>query len=91
MVMTQPKEGEDLRQEAIARLEKKRELIGHLLAYVMVNTLLIVIWALTGRGFFWPVFPLMGWGIGLIFHAWDVYGRGPSEDRIRREMDRLRS
>jgi hypothetical protein len=33
----------------------------------------------------------MGWGIGMVFHAWDTYSRPPSDDRIRREMERLRS
>ena len=42
---------------------------------------------------FWTHFlayALIGWGIGLAFHAWDVFvERPPSEERIRREMDRL--
>jgi hypothetical protein len=89
-VMERDREDEELREQAIARLGKKREFGAHLLAYVMVNTLLVVVWAVTGAGFFWPVFPLMGWGIGLIFHAWDTFSGTPSEDRISREMDRLR-
>jgi 2TM domain len=41
--------------------------------------------------FFWPVFPILGWGIGVAANAWDVYGRKPiTEDEIRREADRLR-
>jgi hypothetical protein len=46
---------------------------------------------LTGSGFFWPVFPMFLWGIGLVLNAWDGYGRKQvSEDRIRREMERMR-
>jgi 2TM domain len=45
----------------------------------------------TSGEFFWPIFPLPGWGIGVVANAWDVYGRRPiSEDEIRRETDRLR-
>jgi hypothetical protein len=48
----------------------------------------VIIWAATGADFFWPVFPIAGWGI--VFHAWDAYGRNvPSEERIQQEMDRL--
>lgn len=79
-----------LRDEAIRRLKAKSEFKAHLLAYVLVNTFLVVIWAVAGAGFFWPIFPLLGWGIGIMFHAWDVYGSRPSEEKIRREMDRLR-
>jgi hypothetical protein len=60
-------------------------------AYVLVNALLVGIWAATGANFFWPIFPIIGWGIGLAFNAWDVYGRRPlSEEQIRREQERLR-
>ena len=34
-------------------------------AYLAVNLLLIVIWAATGAGYFWPIWPLLGWGVGL--------------------------
>jgi hypothetical protein len=80
-----------LRARAEKRLEARRGLGAHALAYVLVNGFLVVIWALNGVGdFFWPIFPLLGWGIGLAFNAWDVLFPGPSEDRIRAEMDRLR-
>jgi hypothetical protein len=80
----------DLRQAAISQLHKKRGFQSHALAYFMVNLLLVAIWFVTTRpGFFWPVFPMFGWGIGLAFNAWDVYAPGPSEERIRREMNRL--
>ena len=35
-------------------------------AFLAVNLLLIVIWAATGAGYFWPIWPLLGWGLGLI-------------------------
>jgi DUF1707 SHOCT-like domain/2TM domain len=37
----------------------------HVVAFVAVNLMLIGIWAATGAGYFWPMWPLMGWGIGL--------------------------
>lgn len=78
-----------LRAEAIERLQARRELATHVLAYVLVNTTLVVIWAMTGAEFFWPVFPILGWGIGVAFHAWAVLSPAPSEDRILAEMQRL--
>ena len=86
---TQVPGGDDLRERAIRRLKAKGEFKVHLLAYVLVNAFLVVIWAVSGANFFWPVFPILGWGIGLVFHAWDVYGNEPSEEKIRREMDKL--
>ncbi|MGH2709645.1 MAG: 2TM domain-containing protein [Actinomycetota bacterium] len=86
---------EALRQRAEQRLKKKAEFRSHLTSYVLVNAALVVIWALTsGPGsYFWPIWPLLGWGVGIGFHAWETYGQkshGPSEDQIRREMDKLR-
>jgi hypothetical protein len=47
---------------------------------------------MSGASFFWPVFPIFGWGIGLLGHWWDAYrGDGLSEDRIQRQMERLRA
>jgi hypothetical protein len=42
---------------------------GQLHAYLLVNLMLIVVWAATGADYFWPLWPLLGWGIGLITHA----------------------
>jgi 2TM domain len=91
MTIQEPVAREDLRAFAITRLRKKRELQAHVLAYMTVNLFLTGIWfATTPEGFYWPMFPLLGWGIGLVFHAWDVYSpEAFSEDRIQREMQRV--
>ena len=81
----------DLRAAAVKRLKEKRDLQAHALAYVLVNAFIIAIWAVTTwPGFFWPIFVILGWGIGLAFNVWDVYSPGPSENRIEAEMRRLR-
>jgi Domain of unknown function (DUF1707) len=33
--------------------------------YLGVSALLVLIWALTGAGYFWPVWPIAGWGLAL--------------------------
>ena len=86
-----PQTDDPLREEAIARLKKKRDFATHVVVYVLVNAFLVAIWAATGADFFWPIFPILGWGIGLGANAWDVYGRKPiSEGEIEKEMSRLR-
>ena len=35
-------------------------------AYIAVMALLVTIWALTGADYFWPVWPALGWGVGLL-------------------------
>ena len=80
----------ELRARAVKHLEDKRGLAAHALAYVCVNLLLVAIWFVTGASFFWPVFPIFGWGIGLAFHAWDVLWPAASEQAIQAEMERMR-
>ena len=49
----------------------------HLGAYVVVTLLLLGVWllvGLTGGGWFpWPVWPILGWGIGVASHAVPVH------------------
>jgi uncharacterized membrane protein len=84
-------DGTDLRERALKRLKDKRDLQAHMLAYLLVNATLIGIWAVVGPAWlFWPVFPLLGWGIGLVFHAWNYfYGTRITEEEISREMQHL--
>lgn len=43
-----------------------RRVGSQLQTYLVVMALLVTIWALTGAGYFWPVWPALGWGIGLM-------------------------
>jgi Domain of unknown function (DUF1707)/2TM domain len=48
---------------------KKRAHAAHVRSYVVVSLGLVLIWALSGAGYFWPVWPIMGWGIGVASHT----------------------
>jgi vacuolar-type H+-ATPase subunit I/STV1 len=79
-----------VRDRAVKRLKKRRDFAGHLLIYTMVNTFIVIIWAATSNGFFWPIFPIVGWGIGVVMNAWDVWhGDEFSDEEIAREIERL--
>lgn len=77
------------REAAIKRVKAKRDFKNHLAIYLIVNGLLVIIWAVGGGGYFWPVWPIAGGGIGVAFNAWNVYFEKPiTENEIRREMER---
>ena len=83
---------DERRAAAIARITVKRDFRNHALVYCAVNTLLVVIWAVSGAGYFWPIWPIAGWGIALALHAWQTYGQKPiSEAEINEEMHRVGS
>ncbi len=91
MVQEQMSGDSALRERAIKELKKRREFQTHLLVYVLVNGLLVGIWAISSPGvFFWPLFPIFGWGIGVVLHGWDVYfASEPDEAQIHRMMEGL--
>lgn len=80
-----------LRSQAITILRKRRDFRTHLVIYLLVNAALVAVWAVTSSGsFFWPIFPLVFWGIGVVMNGWDAYFvHDFSEDRIQRQMHRL--
>lgn len=80
---------EDQRQWAINRIRAKRAFWVHLTVYILVNALLVFIWAINTSDYFWPMWPMLGWGIGVVAHAVGV-GVGTSkitEERIAREIE----
>lgn len=79
----------DLRTRAVARLKRQADFRVHLMIYLIVNGCLTGIWAMNDRPFFWPIFSIVGWGIGVLFDAYDAFGHSPSEARIEREMKRI--
>ncbi|MGV9380447.1 2TM domain-containing protein [Nonomuraea sp. NPDC003707] len=51
----------------------KRGLAAHVISYVVVNLAQVVVWRLfTPKHFFWPLYSLGVWGVGLAWHIWAV-------------------
>ena len=61
----------DLPSEKRARRRQRRlaEFHRHRLVFAAVATGMVVLWALCGGGYFWPMWPILGWGSGLFFHG----------------------
>ena len=83
---------EQIYEEAKKRVEEKKGFRIHVIVYLCVNTMLALIWWFTGAGFPWFVFPLGGWGIGVLFHGLGVYVFSRRSDRqaIEREAEEIR-
>lgn len=77
------------RAEARRRLERKRKFYGDIVAYIAINAFLVVTWAVSGFGYFWPGWVIGGWGVLLLLDAWALYARRPiTEADIDRELHR---
>jgi hypothetical protein len=77
------------RDWARARVEKKSKFRADVVAYVLINALLVGIWMVNGFGAFWPGWVLSVWGVLLLLDAWNAFGRKPlTEADIDRELRR---
>lgn len=85
----------ELRKLARERLEARRGFFTHAAVYVAVNLMLWGIWLAislaNGMTFPWPIFPSLGWGVGLAMNAWAVFVERPvTEAEVTAEVARLR-
>ena len=68
------------------RVEKLKGFYGNLISYCTVIPILIIINFNTSK-FQWFWFPMLGWGMGLTFHALETFGYGKSwEERKIKEI-----
>lgn len=81
---------QDAYYRAKKQVEEMKGFYGNLLSYCTVIPFLIFINYKTSWGFQWFWFPMLGWGIGIIFHAFSVFGYGKSweERKIQEILDK---
>ena len=91
--MTNQMSEDEIYEQAKIRVEAKRGFYSHLIAYVVVNIILVLVWAFAaGGGYPWFLWPLGGWGIGILFHFLGVFVFGGKSDRaaIEKEAEKIR-
>jgi hypothetical protein len=47
---------------------KRVDFRNHLVVYCVIIGALWIIWFVSGQGYPWPVWPMAGWGIAVLFH-----------------------
>ena len=71
---------DDERVWARSHIARRRKLRADIVAYVVINAFLLVVWALTGAGYFWPAWVLAGWGVALLLDIWNFNQHRPITD-----------
>jgi Na+/melibiose symporter-like transporter len=79
------------RAQARKRLQDRRKIVADVVSYLVINAFLVVVWLLSGGGYFWPGWVMAGWGIILVLHVWEVFWRRPiTEADVDEEVRRSR-
>lgn len=84
---------QDLDTLARKRVTSQLGWYKHLAVYLLVNTFLISMSIWQDRN--WAIFPLLGWGLGLVLHGASVWFAGAGshlrESMVERERQKLAS
>jgi len=82
---------EEIYAEAKKRVKEKNDFYVHLTIYLIVNSILIITWALSGGGYPWFLWCLGPWGIGIVAHFLGVFVF-PKGDKIavEKEAERIK-
>ena len=83
---------EQIYEEAKRRVKEKKDFYGHFTAWVIVNFILIIVWALSSQGYPWFLWPLCIWGIFVLAQYLRVFVFKQKTDRtaIEKEAERIR-
>ncbi len=78
------------REREARQILRRRALYVHVVVWAAVNIFLFVVWAATGGGHPWFLYPLAGWGIGVAAHAAVTFlAADPDDIVLEREQRRL--
>ncbi|MBB6371306.1 2TM domain-containing protein [Chryseobacterium shigense] len=89
-ISTQAEDENGSYEKAKKRVKELKSFYGNLISYCTVIPFLVIINLITSPKNLWFYFPMLGWGIGLVSHAFKVFGVGESwkERKIREIMDK---
>ncbi|WP_196893824.1 2TM domain-containing protein [Aureivirga marina] len=85
---------EEKYKKASEKVKEIKAFYSNLVSYVLVNAFLIFINLTYSPEYLWFVFPLIGWGMGLLIHGFTVFGnhwifsKEWEEKQIKKYMDK---
>jgi len=91
--MSKKMSDDEIRGIATHRVRRRRGFYAHLTAYILVNLMLVAIWYFTSRGYFWPGWVMLFWGIGLVFNGVAAFAKGDigsERAAIEKEIDKIK-
>ena len=88
---------QDRYYQAKKRVDEIKGFYGNLISYIIFNLFFFILNMMTSPDELWFYWPLLGWGIGVLFHGMKVFNYSPffnkdwEERKIKEYMDKENS
>ena len=73
---------------AAGQAAAKAALYRSLIWYGLLTAVLLAVWAMSGRDYFWPIWPILGFALFLGWQAFNLFGPQDPDRARRRGRDR---
>ncbi|MEI6369792.1 MAG: 2TM domain-containing protein [Nostocales cyanobacterium ELA608] len=62
-----------VKKEQISHGQQRKGFKSHLFVFLAINGFLVLLNLLVSPGYFWAIYPILGWGLGLLLHGIKAY------------------
>ena len=63
----------EVKKEQMSNSQQRKDFKSHLFAFLAINGFLVLLNLVVSPGYFWAIYPILGWGLGLLLHGIKVY------------------
>lgn len=84
--------------KARKRVKAKKEFYQNFTTYLVMSVFFVILNTLTSPEHWWAQWPILGWGLGVVFHYFDTFGYPGAknsaaweERAIEAELERMKS
>ena len=91
--MTKQMSEDEIYKLATQKVRERKRFYRDLTTYLIVNAVLVVVWALSGRGYMWFLWPLGIWGafvLGDFLRIFVFRNGGSDQQAIEKEVEKIK-
>ncbi|BAZ87955.1 2TM domain-containing protein [Dolichospermum compactum] len=63
----------EVKKEQMSNSQQRKGFKSHLFTFLAINGFLVLLNLVVSPGYFWAIYPILGWGLGLLLHGMKVY------------------
>ena len=63
----------EVKKDQMSNSQQQKGFKSHLFTFIVINGFLVILNLVVSPGYFWAIYPILGWGLGLLLHGMKVY------------------